>query len=296
MTPSRYEHQGVASTKVDQFESVFRAASKIQFEYDEVEAGSGLISSDGDEAAATAFGDRVKSYLSVLERGENVRWRVVHGAQFASVPELLGLVEEERPGLICTYRHLHSDSWQWPYTLGEFVDVLTQVTTTPVLVMPHPEQEMERSVANTDVVIAMTDHLVGDHRLVNWAARFTNGEGKLVLAHVEDDLTLDRLIETIGKIPTIDTDEARDSIRDRLERDASDYMTSCSDALGGAGVPVTVEAIVTWGHHLKEYRRLVTAHEADLLVMNTKDEDQLAMHGLAYPLAIEVRSIPLLLL
>jgi len=30
--------------------------------------------------------------------------------------------------------------------------------------------------------------------------------------------------------------------------------------------------------------------------MNTKDEDQLAMHGLAYPLAIEVRSIPLLLL
>ena len=71
-----------------------------------------LIISDGDEAAATAFGDRVKSYLSVLERGENVRWRVVHGAQFASVPELLGLVEEERPGLICTYRHLHSDSWQ----------------------------------------------------------------------------------------------------------------------------------------------------------------------------------------
>ena len=37
-------------------------------------------------------------------------------------------------------------------------------------------------------------------------------------------------------------------------------------------------------------------HEADLLVMHTKDEDQLAMHGLAYPLAIEVRTVPLLLL
>ena len=34
----------------------------------------------------------------------------------------------------------------------------------------------------------------------------------------------------------------------------------------------------------------------DLLVMNTKDDEQMAMHGLAYPLAIEVRSIPLLLL
>ena len=294
MTPSRYEHQGVASTKVDQFESVFRAASKIQFEYDEVDVESVLIISDGDEAAAAAFGDRVKSYLSVLDRGENVRWRVVHGAEFASIPQLLGLVEEERPGLICTYRHLHSDSWQWPYTLGEFVDVLTQVTTTPVLVMPHPEQESERAVVDTGVVIAMTDHLVGDHHLVNWAARFT--EGKLVLAHVEDDGVLKRMIETIGKIPTIDTEDARASIRDRLERDATDYMTSCAEALGHAGVPVTVEAVVAWGHHLKEYQRLVSEHEADLLVMNTKDDDQLAMHGLAYPLAIEVRSIPLLLL
>ena len=30
--------------------------------------------------------------------------------------------------------------------------------------------------------------------------------------------------------------------------------------------------------------------------MNTKDEDQLAMHGLAYSLAIELRAIPLLML
>lgn len=30
--------------------------------------------------------------------------------------------------------------------------------------------------------------------------------------------------------------------------------------------------------------------------MNTKDEDQLAMHGLAYPLAVELREIPLLML
>ena len=37
-------------------------------------------------------------------------------------------------------------------------------------------------------------------------------------------------------------------------------------------------------------------HGIDLLVMHTKDEDQLAMHGLAYPLAIELRDIPLLLI
>ena len=40
----------------------------------------------------------------------------------------------------------------------------------------------------------------------------------------------------------------------------------------------------------------IDEHKIDLLVMNTKDEYQTAMHGLAYPLAVELRSIPLLLL
>lgn len=73
-------------------------------------------------------------------------------------------------------------------------------------------------------------------------------------------------------------------------------MESCAAALQQAGVPIAVEARVGWGHHLTEYRRILDEQQADLLVMNTKGEDQLAMHGLAYPLAIEVRSIPLLLL
>jgi len=283
-------------SKVDQFESVFRAASKTPFEYRGVEVGSVLVVSDTPEDEAGQFGDSMRSFLSVLERGENVRWRVVHGGEYGSVPELLELVEQERPGLICTYRHLHSDSWQWPYTLGEYVDVLTQVTTTPVLVVPHPKRAGELPLKNTDVVMAMTDHLVGDHALVNWAARFTEDGGRLVLAAVEDESSFDRFLETVGKIPSIDTESAREQILERLFRDARDYMGSCARGLASAQVPLTIEEVVSMGHHLREYRRMIEENEAALLVMHTKDEDQLAMHGLAYPLAIEVRSIPLLLL
>ncbi|MFP6649348.1 MAG: hypothetical protein VB817_07795, partial [Pirellulaceae bacterium] len=57
-----------------------------------------------------------------------------------------------------------------------------------------------------------------------------------------------------------------------------------------------VESVIMLGHLLEDYKRLIARHEIDLLVLNTKDEDQLAMHGLAYPLAIEMREIPLLLL
>jgi nucleotide-binding universal stress UspA family protein len=283
-------------TKVDQFESVFRAAVKTPFKYDAVEVESVLVVTDMGETETADFTERVRSCLSVLDRGENVRWSAVHGGQFKTVPDLLALIEENRPGMICTYRHLHSDSWRWPHTLGEYIDVLTQATSTPVLVLPHPRRPSERPFTCTKTVIGMTDHLVGDDRLVNWTARFTADDGTLVLANVEDEVTFERFMDVIGKIPSISTDEAREQILARLLQDAEDYMASSTRALAAAGLPFHVEEVVTHGHHLSEYRRIVEEHGADLLVMNTKDDEQLAMHGLAYPLAVEVRSIPLLLL
>jgi len=297
MTSYDHRSHGIGVGKVDQFESVFRAAVKTRFEYSAVQVESVLVVSDRDERGAAEFGDRVRTQLAVLKRGENIRWRIVHGGEYDSVPALLELVEAERPGLICTYRHLHSDSWQWPYTLGEYIDVLTQVTSTPIMVVPHPERQPEvGAVRGTKVVMAMTDHMMGDHALVNWAARFTAEGGRLVLSNVEDASALDRFIEAVGRIPSIDTDSTRVAIVDRLERDARDFMQSCSEEIVRAALPISVESMVAHGHHLTEYSRLVEEHEADLLVMHTKDEDQLAMHGLAYPLAIEVRSVPLLLL
>jgi hypothetical protein len=59
---------------------------------------------------------------------------------------------------------------------------------------------------------------------------------------------------------------------------------------------LSVEGIVTVGRSLSEYSRLVEEHEVDLLVLNTKDADQLAMHGVAYPVVVQLRQIPLLLL
>ena len=149
-------------TKVDQFESAFRAASKTPFRYEAVQVESVLLVSDEDEAGAKAFSEGARAFLSVLDQGENLRWTTVHGGDFRSVPQLLEIIERERPGLICTYRHLHSDSWRWPYTLGEYIDVLTQATSTPVLVLPHPKRAAERPLTDTNVVVAMTDHLVGD--------------------------------------------------------------------------------------------------------------------------------------
>ena len=285
-------------TKVDQFESAFRAAARTVFEPEPVEIESVLVVCDGDGSDAEAFAARSRSFLAILDERENLRWLTVRGSDFGTVPELLERVEAERPGLMCTHRHLHSESWKWPYTLGEYVDVLTQVTTTPVLVMPHPERPEFQELAGhrPHSVMAMTDHLTGDNRLVNYAAHVTQPGGRLLLGHVEDDAIFERYMEAISKISTIDTDVAREEIQARLLKDPEDYIESCREGLTRSAPELTVEAMVTSGHHIRAYRRLIEEHEVDLLVMNTKDEDQLAMHGLAYPLAIELRAIPLLML
>ncbi len=285
-------------TRVDQFESVFLSAARTVFQPEPVEIGSILVISDGEGSAAEEFTTRARSFLGVLDQRENLRWATVQGSEFSTVPDLLERVETERPGLICTHRHLHSESWRWPYTLGEYVDVLTQATTTPVLVIPHPERPEFQELAGRRPrsVMAMTDHLTGDHRLVNYSAHFTEVGGRLLLGHVEDDAIFERYMEAISKIPTINTDTAREQIQARLLKDPEDYIESCRKGLARSAPDLTVEAMVTSGHHIRAYRRLIDEHEVDLLVMNTKDEDQLAMHGLAYPLAIELRAIPLLML
>lgn len=284
-------------TRVDQFESVFRAASRTLFEYDPVEVASVLVVTDRIGEEARDLSDRLRSFLSVLDRGENIQWTTVSGDEFSEVPELLAHVEDHKPGLICTHRHLHSGSRRWPYTLGECVDVLTQVAAAPVLVFPHPDapDDMARC-SDTGTVMAVTDHLTGDHRLVNYATRFTDSGGKLLLTHIEDDAYFQRYVEAIGKIPSIPTEEAEKLLRARLLKDPADYIQSCAEALTRHGLPVQVEKIVMMGHHLQEYERLITEHEVDLLVFNTKDDDQMAMHGLAYPLAIELTTTPLLML
>ena len=66
-------------TNVDQFESMFRSASREVFVYERVNIESVLVITDLDEAAARLFGDRVRQFLSVISIDETIRWRDVTG-------------------------------------------------------------------------------------------------------------------------------------------------------------------------------------------------------------------------
>ena len=284
-------------SKIDEFESMFKSAAKPVFHIDPIRISRVSIVVDQDINDATDYVRRVESFLNVLNTAEHqIVIRHLGDNDFHNVAELIERLENDNTDLVCTYRNLRSDPGDQCYSLGQYVDVLTQATRVPVLLLPRPEELRDGTLADTDRVMLMTDHLAGDSQLITYAAMFTQEGGELILAHVEDEQHFERYMQVISKIPSIDTDSAREEISEQLLKEPLDYIHSCQAGLRAAAVPVTVTPLVTFGHHLIDYRKIVDVHNVDLLVMHTKDEDQLAMHGLAYPVTVEMRHVPLLLI
>ena len=283
-------------TSVDQFESLFKSAARTTYRFEEVGIAKILVVTDLESAQAQQLQSRVEVFLQALKEPTAPDWSILQGQDFRDVQQLLQRVEDEAADLICSYRHLHSQAWRWPYSLGEHLDVLTQVSSAPVLVVPHPLREPARSLDPISNVMAITDHLTGDHRLVNHALRFARGCGKLHLTHIEDEAAFERYLDVISKIPSIDTESARESILQRLLKEPHDYIASIVSEIERLGFAIEVGEIVSLGHRIADHERLVDENRVDLLVLNTKDDDQMAMHGLAYPLAVELRDVPMLML
>lgn len=284
-------------TNLNTFESVFLSADKPVFVHEAVGVKRILLVTDLAAGEADSPVPQLREFLAAVDAAR-AEWAVLGAGDYDNVGALLERVEEHQPDLIVTWRHLRSEAWRWPFSLGEYLDVLLQATTTPVMILPHPEagRALPHSVKDTGTVMAMTDHLAGDSRLVNHALAYTRTGGTCWLTHVESDHDFDRYMAVISRIQTIETDDARVAIHDQLLKEPHDFIRRCRETIEAAGLPVAIEEIVTMGHRLSEYRALIEEHTVDLLVMYAKDENQLAMHGRTYPLAVELRQIPLLML
>ena len=280
-------------TNIDQFESVFKSADKPVFSLEEIHLRRVVAVTDLDASLTSTVCDRYRELLDGVEIDD---WESLGRTETDSVVEMMGRLQQMSPDLICTYRNLHHPARDYPYSLGVHVDVMTQATDAPVLLLPHPESTSFQSLDGHAIrsVMAITDHLTGDHQLVNYARYFVPRDGTLWLTHMEDEATWERYLRAIERIPEIDTDIACQTISLQLLKQPRDYIQSCREVLQREGV--LVRDVVGFGHHLSEYKRLIEELAVDLLVLHTKDEDQLAMHGLAYPLTVELREIPLLLL
>lgn len=283
--------------ELDQIESQFRASVKDRPVFEPPRVDRALLITDLPADEGRTLLERVRSFLSVLESQTLVDWAVRGRPELGGVRDMLTVVEAQKPDLIVTYRHLFEEEKNLPHSLGTYADMLTQATTTPVLLLPNPSSpRFEEALTNTDCVMVVTDHIVGDSTLINWGLRLVTPGGKLILSHVEDDATFTRYMDIISKIPGLDTELARNKIDARLLKEARDYLEAAREGIRSQHEGVDVEILVRRGHTVRDYEALVASREADILVLNTHDEDQIAMAGMAYSLAIELIDKPLLLL
>jgi len=280
---------------IDEFESMFKRAQREPFTYADVPIHSIALVTDGNRADAQSLSESLATFLPSLPLTDDPR--LICADDYANVGQLLEQINQQQTDLIVTYRHLQEESLVPQHSLGVYVDVLTQATSIPVLLLPgtaaHP---ISLTGKNCQRVMMVTDHISGDNRLINYGVRMCVAGGTVWLCHVEDDLAFERYMNAIERIPEIESDQARRLIDEQLLKDASDFIQTCIEELRARGPNISYHSGVSRGHHLKEYRKLVDDHEIDLLVANTKDEDQLAMHGITYSLSVQLLDVAMLLL
>lgn len=276
-------------TGIDKFESVFRATLRDDFKLAPLVFKKVLVLTDV-QAAPDEGRAMLASATTMLPSATEIELHML--AMDAPISVTLELVAREAPDLVVTHRGLASPSWRQPFTVGENLEVLTQVAAPPVLALPHPLVAAPPTKA-PGKIMALTDQLAGNSDLVNAALALTPDDGQLVLCHVEDTRSFERFLDVIAKLPSIDTEQARDEISARLAKEPTDFAESVRAALEPKGRKVSI--LITRGAHTRDYVELVELEDAGLVVMGTRDASQLAMHGMAHALAIELRTTPMLL-
>ncbi len=280
---------------IDEFESMFKRAEREPFLFEEIPIQSVALITDGTQAEAETLKASLVGFLPRLKTVDP--WQLIVGSDYDNVGQLMDDIAERQTDLIVTYRHLQERSLVPQHSLGVYLDVITQMTQIPVLVLPGTAAEPVSLAGRTcRRLMVVTDHISGDSRLINYAVTMSDDKDEIWLVHVEDDAVFERYMSVIGRIPEIETDRARALIEAQLLKEAQDFLETCIAELHQKIPHVTFYSSVKRGHHLRQYRDLITAHDVDLLVANTKDEDQLAMHGIAYSLSVEMIDVALLLL
>jgi Universal stress protein family len=280
---------------IDEFESLFRRAEREPFSYAEIPLRTVAVVTDGSDEDARTIIRQLQDFAPSL--GTVTRWRVIAGDDYSSVSELLSVIDAEQTDLIATYRHLHDRSDVPQHSLGVYLDVMTQATMIPVLVLPGIAARPKPLTGRLcNRVMVVTDHISGDNRLINYGVRMCADRGTVWLCHVEDESVFERYMTAISRIPEIDTGLAREKLEEQLLKDAREFIEACITRLRERKPEVSYESVVARGHHLKQYRQLIDEHDADLLVANTKDDEQLAMDGMTYSLSVELLDVAMLLL
>ncbi len=279
---------------LDEVESQFRAALRVRPKLELPVVDRVVLLTDRPASESRRMLTPVARFLSVLSPA---RFEVWSEDLTRGIVPLVDHLAASPPDLIVTYRHLFEANWDLPHSLGTYADVLIQDAPVPVLLLPHPNvPNLALGAMSTARAMVVTDHIVGDTSLVSWGLRLVQRGGVLNLCHVEDDAVYRRYINAISKIPGLDTELATEGIERRLLAEAEAYVVDVRALVEKTFPGIACVPVIRRGHRIQEHLEIINGAEVDVVIANSKDDGQQAMHGTAYSLAIELMRTPLLLL
>ena len=109
-------------SKIDHFESAFRSSIRIQYQPRAFPIRDILVVTDLSAEEDVEFLTQLEPLFSGVTPPP--RLTLLPKEQSESLPDLIAEVKSQNPDLICTYRNIHTDHGQYPYTIGDHVEVL----------------------------------------------------------------------------------------------------------------------------------------------------------------------------
>ena len=135
------------------------------------------------------------------------------------------------PGLVVVQRRLGVFNEGSNYSIGPILESITQETDLPVLVLPEKFDSLQ-----LNTIAIGFDHQIDNSNLVNKSLLLDAHVKNVELIHVEESSIFDYYMEAISRIPSINTDSAKESIQDTILSLSADFFNEVSAKLNERGV------------------------------------------------------------
>lgn len=274
---------------IDEFESQFRRAAKTIYHYKPHSFSRPLYLFDRKDC--TAYKNSVETFLINHNAFSDY---TLEGLTIDKSCSLLSLCEQVllkntdfiiSPRLLCYER-------EEAHSVGGFIDILVQELQIPVLLTPFVEAEGAlKFPGSKGTVLTISDNITDDQDLINMGASVLTEGQRLHMLQILDENFFNLMVSVLGKIPSIDTDEAAKEIRAQLIKEASEFEGSCAQILHEHLPTNEITSEVTFAAHITDAMSEIFSLKPDLIILNGTSKSTLCA-----ALISQVTKIPMIVL
>lgn len=282
---------------IDEFESRFRRAIKPLYDYEEISISSVVLVLDGKAISDEDLENIKRCTKAIFGLNDpDLRIETFNISEFTSVVDCIRNIRALNPDLIISERLLGLPDTTLP-SIGAYVDSFSYRVDCPVCIVPFNflKRNYEKCEALKNIMV-LSESIQGDSKLVNFALNFVSIGTKLVLTDMINGKTFNYYIELVSKIASIETEPAREELQKLIVKMASEFEDDCITKLEEIMPDLAVAKHIDFAYKVQDYLNILNEHKADILIINSRTDEEKNLNTIAHSLAISVTDIPVMLI